>query len=743
MRLLLAFPPFHPPTSPPLGVATLKAALLERRPEVQVELADWNLAFFRRWLRGQPQHLCAVHPDRSLGQICPTVLLADGRGEAIWQRLCTLPASDGADDYIRAAQQFDGIYRTLISYHRGLLMPFVEQREELDDAVVDALFGEALATVATSGPDVLGLSILAEQNLLWALAFARVAKARYGVTIALGGAMMSHLDGGELLTAFPWLDVIFQGEAETSLVAFVDSWTEGQADSRENIPGIVHRGTHRLPCSHPAAAPVHLPDLPPPDFDGLPLDAYLAPELVLPIATSRGCYWGKCSFCSHTLPYAPGVRTRAAEEVADEMAALAGRYGARGFLLVDEAISPKTLRQLSEALLARDLDLIWGAEGIRVEPNFDPDLLRNARRAGLSWLYVGVESSCQRLLDLMDKGIDAAQIDAFVAACDAAGITPQLSFIVGIPGTTEAELAQEVQFMLRHPVDGSPFALLLGSPMQTDPSRFGLHIADRQRLFTTPTGVLHAPRFHFTAESGLSPQAADAWVEAETAQGRPRLRPHLGEIHAVLLAGTGFFASDSRPEPAPEPAEAALQILSSQAKPAPWTAAHTAGCLEALGELEAVYEVVNEALGAGREPEETAALYLHMVAVFNRAGRPDLALELARQIDLIGAAGPAAHAELMRSAAMMQEGALAIRHGEAMLAAGYEFPGAWQLLAELRETAGDLPGALTALAEAERRQWQDASINDAMERCLLGMKKHRKARRQREKATAKRAFFDR
>ena len=35
-----------------------------------------------------------------------------------------------------------------------------------------------------------------------------------------------------------------------------------------------------------------------PDFDGLPLERYLAPELVLPLATSHGCYHGKCAFCN-------------------------------------------------------------------------------------------------------------------------------------------------------------------------------------------------------------------------------------------------------------------------------------------------------------------------------------------------------------------------------------------------------------------------------------------------------------
>ena len=33
-----------------------------------------------------------------------------------------------------------------------------------------------------------------------------------------------------------------------------------------------------------------------PDFDGLDLERYLAPERVLPLMTAHGCYHGKCAF---------------------------------------------------------------------------------------------------------------------------------------------------------------------------------------------------------------------------------------------------------------------------------------------------------------------------------------------------------------------------------------------------------------------------------------------------------------
>ena len=33
-------------------------------------------------------------------------------------------------------------------------------------------------------------------------------------------------------------------------------------------------------------------------YDGLPLEKYFSPEVVLPAFSSRGCYWRRCTFCA-------------------------------------------------------------------------------------------------------------------------------------------------------------------------------------------------------------------------------------------------------------------------------------------------------------------------------------------------------------------------------------------------------------------------------------------------------------
>jgi len=49
------------------------------------------------------------------------------------------------------------------------------------------------------------------------------------------------------------------------------------------------------------------------------MDGYLLPNPVLPILSSRGCYWKKCAFCDHFQNYSETYRARSAENIAAEI----------------------------------------------------------------------------------------------------------------------------------------------------------------------------------------------------------------------------------------------------------------------------------------------------------------------------------------------------------------------------------------------------------------------------------------
>ena len=92
-------------------------------------------------------------------------------------------------------------------------------------------------------------------------------------------------------------------------------------------------------------APYHVEDLnqlPTPDFDGLPLQEYLAPKIVLPYNLGKGCYWGSCYFCE--IPFInkiPGneYRVKDVKLIVDQLQELSEKYETPYFQFTDEVVS--------------------------------------------------------------------------------------------------------------------------------------------------------------------------------------------------------------------------------------------------------------------------------------------------------------------------------------------------------------------------------------------------------------------
>ncbi len=230
-RLLLLFPPLSPPTAPPLGIAQLKASVQTRVPTWEVRRHDANLDLFNRTLDGGGGGVrvrwCESCGRHGLACALPSSLTAGGRGEDLHAILRTPPTTTAQrDNYITAAREFDQLFFCLRTCLEETLVPFIEGRGSLDGESARAIFGGALDEAEAYQPDMVGISVLGETGLTSALALAALLKDRHGLPVMLGGALMSHLDPRQLLEVFPFVDVIFEGEAEDSLPGLL----EGELD---------------------------------------------------------------------------------------------------------------------------------------------------------------------------------------------------------------------------------------------------------------------------------------------------------------------------------------------------------------------------------------------------------------------------------------------------------------------------------------------------------------------------------
>jgi radical SAM superfamily enzyme YgiQ (UPF0313 family) len=169
--------------------------------------------------------------------------------------------------------------------------------------------------------------------------------------ITLGGYMVAIFS--DVIGKYPelftdYFDSAIVNEGERPLLELANSLSQG--DSLENVPNLIYYHDSEVRTNEvlPAADANTLPT---PDLEGMPLDLYLSPETVLPILASRGCYWGKCAFCSHNESYRWSYETRDAVKVVDDMQQLSERYGVSHFAFSDEAIAPAAMSKLCDELI--------------------------------------------------------------------------------------------------------------------------------------------------------------------------------------------------------------------------------------------------------------------------------------------------------------------------------------------------------------------------------------------------------
>lgn len=156
------------------------------------------------------------------------------------------------------------------------------------------------------------------------------------------------------------------------------------------------------------------------------------------VTVSQGCYWRRCSFCDIDLDYVGRYERVAADRVAEWMGRLVQETGRRQFHFVDEALSPRVLRELSARLVEMGLNTTWWGN-IRFEPGFTDDVVDQMASAGCVAVTGGLESPVDRLLALVDKGIDVASACRTIKRFAERGILVHAYLMYGLPDQTLEE----------------------------------------------------------------------------------------------------------------------------------------------------------------------------------------------------------------------------------------------------------------------------------------------------------------
>jgi hypothetical protein len=548
-KVMLLFPPDWFPSEPYLSLPSLTAVLRRAghtvvQKDINCEMWDWYFSedFLKKILRRVPLQL-----DRYRK-------LTKKRGLDEWERDVQLALCDVTrprmEQLIRDAEAAKRIVRSegfydidklewaihvfrevmsvisLVYAPARICMPPMETdlsykvyvssdiMEAVNDTQVniyrDVFDHLVKPAIEVEQPDVIGISIVLQQQLFSTMTFCALIKRYFPhIHVTIGGNTVTRLrDVLPQSPLFQYFDSAVVYEGETALVQLVSA--VGAAHSLADVPNAIYKdetGIHTSPASYAE----DLATLPPPDFDGLPLEKYFVPTKILPYLATRGCYWGRCEFCDHGEGYTAGYRSKKIQDVLADIMYLRDKYGARHFHFTDESYPPALFRKLARGLIESRMGIHWTTH-MRFEKSLlDEQVWQDARDSGCTYLHFGYESGVERVLQLMDKATTTEVMTKHLKLTAEAGIWNHCMGFFGFPGETEEEAWQSVQFLEAnkdhvHSLGFGTFDLGRHNPVAKHPAKWGV------TAYKNPEWDL-ALDYYYTVKNGMSLEEAERVFE--------------------------------------------------------------------------------------------------------------------------------------------------------------------------------------------------------------------------------------
>ncbi len=304
---------------------------------------------------------------------------------------------------------------------------------------------------------VLGISVCYSSQLIPALSLCRYVR-RYApqTIIVLGGSHITSiadaLNNSSLCSLF---DQLIVGPGEERLLELAERYESTCCSMKKDF------GTNALHAR----------------WNDLINYRYLSPELVIPLCVSRGCYWGKCSFCNHETLYEGAYQVSSIEDTIQYINKVREQTGSKYFTFVDSVLPLTWLEQLSKE--TADMDICWEACTRLDKTEIDFSVLY---KGGCRLLRFGLESGSQKVLNSMRKGIALDNAASILKQCFSAGISTFLYFFAGFPGENDSDSQLTINFItsnsqyINFANGGGVFYLGKGSFIYNNPKQFNISI---------------------------------------------------------------------------------------------------------------------------------------------------------------------------------------------------------------------------------------------------------------------------
>jgi radical SAM superfamily enzyme YgiQ (UPF0313 family) len=273
-----------------------------------------------------------------------------------------------------------------------------------------------------------------------------------GVPVVLGGVHATLVPD----EAQRYVDVVYQGEAESSWPALIADFEAGKLKARYNGGAISGGGEDGSPRARNVCRLENLP---------LPRrSAYGRSYLLQLVSASRGCVY-RCEFCSLWKMEAGQYRARPPLDVVAELATTSRRpiLFTDENVFVDREWALALFREIARRGVRRSF-----AVQASLDVASDDEMLAALKESGCMTVLVGLESLNEESLRLMRKGVNlkigvAGYADS-IRRLHQRGLAVSGTFIFGYDGDGPDTFRRTVDFVLETGLDIAHFGLLTPIP---------------------------------------------------------------------------------------------------------------------------------------------------------------------------------------------------------------------------------------------------------------------------------------
>jgi radical SAM superfamily enzyme YgiQ (UPF0313 family) len=331
-------------------------------------------------------------------------------------------------------------------------------------------FEDQKKKLETSAPDIVAIycNLMTKLNVIPLIKYIKSCPLLKNTKIILGGPEPPFY-AEEFLNI--GADIIVDGEGEETMKELCEELRKSKPQI-DRIKGIIFRNDNNKTVRTNSRTLINdIDGLPLPDRESVNLNLYLDTwknahgYSSVSINTMRGCPY-TCKWCSHSV-YGLTYRRLSPERTADEIQYIKEQYNPDMLWFVDDVftISYKWLFKLEEILKARNIKIRF--ECISRSDRLNEEVIKSLKNLGCFRLWIGAESGSQKVLDLMDRRVKAAQVREMIKLAGKYGIETGTFIMLGYPG----ESKEDIYLTARHLKESNPdlFLTTVAYPIKGTP----------------------------------------------------------------------------------------------------------------------------------------------------------------------------------------------------------------------------------------------------------------------------------